>query len=142
MTKIKNLFNIEDIKNIDLKSISEENGNLVILENNEISFPIERVFTIKTNKYEVRGHHAHKECFQLLYCPLGEIEVLCDDSQNQKSFILNSIDKGIIIPPTIWASQKYKSNIAILNVVCSHKFIENDYIRDYEVFKKFRQNFN
>jgi len=140
--KEKKLFDINDIIHVNLKSITEDNGTLVVLENNEINFNMERIFTVITNKHELRGHHAHKECYQLLYCLMGEIEVLCDDSKNQKSFILNNISKGIIIPPTIWAIQKYKSDISLLNVACSHRYIENDYIRDYEAFKKFRKNLN
>ena len=52
------------------------------------------------------------------------------------------MNKGLIIPPTIWATQKYSSNDTILNVICSHKFLENDYIRNYENFKKFREKIN
>jgi dTDP-4-dehydrorhamnose 3,5-epimerase-like enzyme len=141
--KIKKIeYNISDVVSIDLKYVSEENGSLVFLENEDINFSIERIFTIKTNKPEIRGNHAHKECFQLLYCPLGEVEILCDDANYKKNFCLDNMNKGLIIPPTIWATQKYSSNDTILNVICSHKFLENDYIRDYENFKKFRENIN
>ncbi len=142
MKIIKKKYSINDVISINLRHVSEENGSLVFLENEDINFPIERIFTIKTNKPEIRGIHAHRECFQLLYCPLGKIEILCDDADNKKKFNLDNINSGIIIPPTIWATQNYISKEAILNVICSHKFMESDYIRNYEIYKKFRENIN
>ena len=82
--------------------------------------------------------HAHKKCFQFLICIEGKIKLTVDDSLVTKEFVLDSPDIGVLIPPTIWAVQKYIGKSNKLLVVCSDVFDEKDYIRDYDEFLQFR----
>jgi hypothetical protein len=52
--------------------------------------------------------------------------------------MLNRPDMGVHIPPGIWASEINFSSGAICLVLASEKFDEEDYIRDYEDFIKYK----
>jgi hypothetical protein len=44
--------------------------------------------------------------------------------------------KGLLIPSSIWASQKYIHEGSVLMVLCDRIYDKNDYIFNYEEFKK------
>ena len=48
--------------------------------------------------------------------------------------MLNQPYKGLHVPPGIWASEVNFSSGAICLVIASHKYNEQDYIRDYNTF--------
>ena len=62
-----------------------------------------------------------------------------DDGKVKKTVMLNQPFRGLHIPPGIWASEVNFSSGAICLVLASHKYDENDYIRDYEEFLKFKK---
>lgn len=120
-------------KNSNLESF------LAIYEEGLVPFPIKRVFTINAQQSCKRGLHAHKECAQLLVCLTGQCIVTCDDGKDRQSFTLESPEKGLLIPPSIWAEQEYEPN-TILMVLTDQLYDESDYIRDYDQFLKYRKN--
>jgi hypothetical protein len=67
----------------------------------------------------------------------GSFEVLMDDGRVQRQVLLNRPSMGLHIPPGIWAQEINFSSGSICLVLASHEYNENDYIRDYETFKKF-----
>tara|TARA_B100000989_G_C19498916_1_gene453353 strand:- start:437 stop:922 length:486 start_codon:yes stop_codon:yes gene_type:complete len=83
-----------------------------------------------------RGEHAHKVCKQFLICIKGSCKVLLDDGLNKISLKLYRQDIGIYVPEMIWGCQYEYSNDAILLVFASEHYDTNEYIRDYNKFKK------
>ncbi len=83
-----------------------------------------------------RGEHAHKICKQFLLCIKGSCKVLLDDGLNKISLKLSRQDIGIYIPEMIWGCQYEYSSDAILLVFASELYDTEEYIRDYEEFKK------
>ncbi len=130
---------IEDLKLINYPFINEENGQLSIFESPQIvPFNIKRVFSVSANKGCIRGDHAHIACSQFLICLRGEIELNCKDGFGGEATInMNSKSAGVLIPPGIWASQRYENEESILLVFCDKEFLEKDYIRDYLSFISF-----
>ena len=136
-TRLKRLV---DIEIIELQAIPDDTGELVIMESGEgLRMSIERVFVVTATKDTRRGCHAHKECTQILICLSGACMVLCDDGENRRSFKLTKSNQGLFLPPTISAEQYFTEKQTRLLVLCDHLYDENDYIRDYEVFKDYRK---
>lgn len=124
-------------KIIQFEVHSNSSGNLCVYETDDgVPFDIKRIFTVMAKKNEIRGNHAHKICQQLLVCVSGEIEVICDDGLNQRIYRLSEMGKGLLIPPGIWASEKYINEGSVLMVLCDQAYEKNDYIFNYEEFKK------
>jgi len=124
-------------KIIQFEVHSNSSGNLCVYESDDgVPFDIKRIFTVMAKKNEIRGNHAHKICQQLLVCVSGEIEVTCDDGLNQRIYRLSEMGKGLLIPAGIWASEKYINEGSVLKVLCDSIYDKNDYIFNYEEFKK------
>ena len=129
---------IDTIKLIKLPHHFEENGDLIVMENSKnVPFEIVRVFVVRAPKDSLRGQHAHKKCTQMLTCPHGQIDIECDDGENKYNFILNHPNIALLIPPGIWAQQKYTLENSILTVLCDRAYETEDYIREYSEFLKF-----
>jgi len=127
---------ISDCTLIELPKIENRSGNITVIENNlDIPFEVKRIFYLyDIPGGESRGAHAHKECHQFLVSASGSFKVHLDDGYNKKIVMLNQPYKGLYVPPGIWASEINFSSGAICLVMTSHKFKEDDYIRDFQDF--------
>ena len=130
------------VKLIELPYLKENNGDLVVVEGEIIPFSIKRVFNVRQQKDDIRGRHAHRQCSQLLICTNGAVEVKCDDSSTNEVYVLDQPNFGLLIPPGIWADQKYIENNTILTVLCDRLFEEADYLRNYDDFMLFSKKNN
>ena len=134
---------VNDVKSTQLIAMDDPLGKLVVAESGtNLPIDIKRVFFVYGPKDARRGRHAHKELTQILIAINGSCDVICDDGKETKSFRLNSPDSALIIPPGIWAEQHYLHTDTILTVLCDKIYTENDYIRDYEQFIKYRNGVN
>ena len=131
---------IQDIQVIELPVIHFRAGNISPIENlKEIPFETKRVFYLyDIPGGESRGAHAHKECWQFLIAASGSFEVLADDGFEKKSYFLNRPNKGLLIPPGIWASELEFSSGSVCLVLASDHYEPGDYIRNYEEYLQFK----
>jgi hypothetical protein len=131
---------VYDCHIISLSKIHDPSGNTTIVEGEKnVPFKLSRVYYI----YDIpggenRGGHAHKSLYQLVVAASGSFEVLLDDGQNRKIVRLNRPNFGLLIVPGIWRELIEFSSGAICLVLASHKYSENDYIRDYDTFTNFK----
>ena len=133
---------IQSVKLIELPYYKESNSDLVVVEDQSNVFPfsIMRMFNVRSEINTIRGRHAHRRCTQLLICTNGVIDVQCDDSIETRKYVLDKANYGLLIPPGIWAEQKYLKEDTVLTVLCDRLFDEDDYIRDYNEFVKYVNN--
>ena len=128
---------------IDFNKIGSPNlGYISVGENHEnIPFEIKRVYwTYYTPQDVTRGGHAHYDLEQVIVAVSGTITFTTEDLKGkQAEFILDSPDKGLYIPKLIWRDIKFSHN-AVLLCMASEKYLEADYIRDYETFIKSRKD--
>lgn len=104
----------------------------------DLSFDVRRIFYLyDVPGGESRGGHAHKRCHQLLIAGSGSFEVVVRDGLASHAYFLNTPRKGLHIPPGIWASEKKFSSGSVCLVLASHKYEADDYIRDFDEYKKY-----
>jgi len=129
---------VYDCSVIEMPRIENEAGNITPVQGlNNLPFEIQRVFYLyDIPGGEARGAHAHKECHQFLIAAGGCFEVTLDDGKNRRTVMLNRPYFGLHIPPGIWAAEQGFSSGSICLVLASHKYEEQDYIRDYDEFLK------
>ena len=123
---------------IKLNSFNDSRGVLIPINSNEdIPFKIERVFFIKEldNSF-TRGNHAHFLTKQLLIPIQGECIVSLDNGKYKKDFTLNDHSIGLFQDKMIWGSMNSFSKDCILLVLANMHFDKEDYIYDYQEFKK------
>ena len=57
-------------------------------------------------------------------------------NNKEETIILNSKNRGILVPNLIWCRLKFLTKNAIVLVVCDRKYEFNDYIEEYDDFIK------
>jgi dTDP-4-dehydrorhamnose 3,5-epimerase-like enzyme len=116
-------------------------GSLSFFEyGKDISFLIKRVYyTYNVPKGTKRGMHAHKNLNQIMWVPYGSVLVILDDGLNKTSYLLDSPIKALLVPSGYWRDLFWKKSNSILVVGASDLFNEDDYIRDYKKFIKFKR---
>lgn len=124
---------------IELPKISNRAGNITPVQaQKEIPFEIKRVYYLyDVPGGETRGGHAHKDLYQLIVAASGSFDVILDDGNKKKTVSLNRPNFGLIVTPYIWRELVNFSSGAVLLVLASLNYSEDDYIRSYEDFLNF-----
>lgn len=120
----------------------DERGQLTALEElKDIPFHIKRVYYMyDTQKGVVRGKHAHKHLNQILVCIHGSCKVRLDNGKETKVVLLEKPYEGLYVFSYMWREMFDFSEDAVLMVMVSELYDEDDYIRDYEEFLAVQKN--
>jgi dTDP-4-dehydrorhamnose 3,5-epimerase-like enzyme len=130
---------LELIEIITLPKIEDYRGNISVIEKDIIPFEIKRVYYL----YDIpsgalRGGHAHIKQYEFLIALSGSFDVILNDSCDVKKITLNKPNKGLLIPTEIWRELENFSSGAVCLVLASDIFDEDDYIRDFDMFKEYK----
>ena len=114
-------------------------GVLVFLEAcKDVPFDVKRVYYIFGVGENIRrGNHAHKRLRQILICVHGSCKVLIDDGCDRMDICLDDPSEGLYVGELIWREMYDFSPDAVLLVLASEYYDEQDYIRDYSKFIEF-----
>lgn len=136
-------YSVFDCSIVELdKHHEDRRGNLTVVENGStLPFDVKRVYYL----YDIpggegRGAHAHKELEQLIVAASGSFTVTLDDGECKRSFFLNRPYQGLYVKPGLWRDLVDFSSGAVAMVLASEVYKKDDYIRDYKVFKLFRNS--
>lgn len=135
-------MNISNCKIIDLPKFLDLRGNLSFAEqNNHVPFEIKRTYWI----YDVpggenRGGHAFKETEEFIIALSGAFEVVVDDGNERKTFVLNRSYYGLYIPKGMWREMVNFSTNSLALEFASTVYDESDYVRDYDEYLKLKSN--
>lgn len=127
---------------IDLPKYLDTRGNLSFLEQaNHIPFEIKRTYWI----YDVPGGEqrwgrAFKKCQEFIISLSGSFDVILDDGVEKKKFTLNRSYYGLYIPRGMWRVLDNFSTNSVALVISSTYYDEDDYIRNYDEFVKYKNN--
>lgn len=125
-----------EIKKYSFQEHGDERGQLIALEEaKEIPFAIKRVYYMyDTGEGVRRGFHSHRTLEQILICIHGSCKVMLDDGVERQDVLLDKPYEGIYVGPDMWREMYDFSPDAVLLVLASQLYDENDYIRDYNQF--------
>lgn len=117
----------------------DERGQLVALEaGHDVPFEIKRVYYMyDTGEGVIRGCHAHKKLDQVLICLKGSCKILLDNGMEKETVSLEKPYEGLYITGNIWREMYDFTPDAVLIVLASEPYNEDDYIRDYDAFLRF-----
>ena len=127
---------------IDLPKVTDPRGNLSFIQNSDqIPFDIQRTYWI----YDVpggmfRNGHAFRTQHEFIVALSGSFDVVLHDGVEEKRIHLSRSYYGIYVPPMTWRSIDNFSTNSVAMVLSSTLYDENDYIRDFEEFKKLSCN--
>ncbi len=138
---VTGLPSVDQLRLVDLPCHrGSDGGEITVMETGAaVPFVMARAFSTRAPKGTVRGRHAHRQCSQFMIASNGTIDVHCDDGRKMADYRLDRADRGLLVPPGIWAEVRMTSEHAVLLVLCDRGYEAQDYIRDYEEFKAHRQ---
>ena len=122
---------------VDFKTMTDGRGDLTVIES-ELPFSIQRVYYLYgVPSGQQRGAHAHKELEQIAIPVHGSLEMILDNGETSEKFVLDDPTKGLYIPKLVWRTLQNFSNDAVLLVLASLKYNEEDYFRDHDEYIEF-----
>ena len=135
---------LDDVKKFTLKTFTEPDGNLIPIEmDRDIPFEVKRMFYVyDVHDQNDRGKHSHHKTKQILIAVNGGVTVICDDGKKRRNYVLNEPNKALLIPEMIWDEQVYHSESSVLLVLSNTNYDVNDYIEDYDEFKRIKNESN
>lgn len=127
-------------KIIQLPKIVDTRGNLSFFESpKQLPFEIARTYWIyDVPGGEIRGSHAFKEQQEFIVALSGSFDIVLHNGNEEIKFSLNRSYYGLFIPKMYWRRLENFSTNALALIVSDKHFDEQDYIRDFEEFKKLR----
>jgi len=127
-------------KIIDLPKILDKRGNLSFFEHpNQLPFEILRTYWIyDVPGGEIRGSHAFKEQQEFIIALSGSFDVVIHDGSTETKYSLNRSYYGLYIPKMFWRKLENFSTNALALIVSDKSYDDNDYIRDFEDFKRMK----
>lgn len=130
------------VKQVSLPLIKDFRGDLSFAQyDDHLSFRPVRYFIISNvPKDSVRGGHAHKQSKQFMVCLNGSCRAKLDDGRKSENIYMDRLDVGLDLPAMVWVVLDQFSSNAVLLVLSSEPFSEEDYIRNYGDFLMVAQN--
>lgn len=121
-----------------IKTHTDSRGSLTIVEEGiDVPFNIQRVYWIHgVPQGEERGKHSNKVSWEYVVAVSGSVEITLEDINGRNTYLLDSKEKGLLIPPDTWDEIRNFSPDAVLLVLASHAYDESAYIHSYEEFLK------
>jgi hypothetical protein len=106
----------------------DSRGRLISFEAPVVLFNFKRSFTITASKDSlVRGGHAHKSCWQLIYPIFHDLEVVFKN-KNDSGKILVKVGEGLSVPPFNWIEIQFSVAMDCAVVLASENYLMSDYI--------------
>jgi len=125
---------------INLPKIVDPRGNLSFFESpGQIPFEISRTYWIyDVPGGEIRGSHAFKQQQEFIIALSGSFDIVINDGKKEEKYSLNRSHYGLFIPSMYWRRIENFSTNSLALIVSDRAYSENDYIRDFEVFKNLK----
>lgn len=126
---------LNEIQLIKIPVVEDLRGNLGFIQNGSLPFDFKRVYYLfDVPSTAFRGGHSHINQQEILIALSGSFEVVLNDGNEKKSFLLNKPNVGLLITTGIWRELQNFSSGSVCLVVAQDVFDEEDYIRDFDEF--------
>ena len=122
----------------EIKPFSDEDGFLAVIEEEkQIPFKIRRIFyEYGVEKTSLRGKHANKISRFCLIAVSGSCDVIVEDGKSKMVYKLDKPHKVLFLDRMVWKTMTNFSKDCVLLVLSDCLYDKNEYIRDFEEYKK------
>ncbi len=130
----------KEVHLIELPKINDPRGNLTFIESGmHVPFEVKRNYWI----YDVpsgmwRDGHAFKEQEEFIVSLSGSFDVVVNDGKQQQTFHFARPQIGLYVPSMVWRHIDNFSTNSVALVLSSTQYDPEDYIEDFELFKKLK----
>lgn len=130
---------MKDYYLFDLNTYTDERGSLVNLVDKEdaIPFDVKRIYYIVNSKTS-RAKLAHTKHEQVIVCLSGSCKALLDNGKEKTTIELSKFNQALFINKGMWREFTDFSQDCILMSLNNDFYSEDEVIRDYDEFLKYR----
>lgn len=123
---------------VSLPRILDDRGNLSFIESERhIPFKIRRCYWIyDVPGGEIRGSHAFRNQHELIVALSGSFDVVVHNGKEEARHSMRRSYSGLYIPPMHYRTLDNFSTNSVALVLSSEPYDPNDYIWDFEDFRK------
>lgn len=134
-------MSFESVKLIQLPKILDERGNLSFFENDkQVPFVIARTYWIyDVPGGESRGGHAYRTLQEMIIALSGSLDIVLSDGKEEKRYSLNRSYNALYVPKLMWRHMENFSTNSLALIVADQAYDANEYIRDFDAFRKLTQ---
>lgn len=128
----------EKVKQINLPKICDPRGNLSFVENGaDLPFNIARTYWV----YDVPGGkkrfgHAFHHQEELIISLSGSFDVVLNDGSAERRYHMARSYYGLYVPRMMWRELDNFSTNSVALILASTPYDANDYIEDFNLYKK------
>lgn len=128
----------EQVRIIELPKICDPRGNLSFIEScGRLPFELKRTYWV----YDVPGGrkrfgHAFRRQEEFIISLSGSFDAVLNDGGDERRYHLSRSYYGLYVPPMMWRSLDNFSTNTVALVLSSTAYDPEDYIRDFEQFRK------
>lgn len=125
---------------LQLPKILDKRGNLSFFEYpRQLPFEIARTYWIyDVPGGEIRGSHAFKEQQEFIVALSGSFDLILHNGIEEERYALNRSYYGVYVPKMHWRRIENFSTNSLALIVSDMIFDADDYIYDFEEFKKLK----
>lgn len=129
---------LNDVRFIEVPTASDSRGSLSFIRSmTEVPFEIKEVYYIyDVPTGAVRGGHSHRKAHHVLVALNGGVTVSLDDGVDKAVYTLDSPRSALYMPAGIWLGEFNVESMCL--VVSSELYSEDEYMRDYDEYLRFR----
>jgi len=118
-----------------VRVITEADGLLGVMEFAGLPFVPKRFFWLSAiDGNAIRADHAHRTCHQMLVCLAGSLTATITNIGNEVVVYSMSAGTTIHLEPLHWLELSSFSTDAVLGVIASEPYDENEYITERSEF--------
>jgi dTDP-4-dehydrorhamnose 3,5-epimerase-like enzyme len=112
-------------------------GTLSVIENTELPFRVDRVFTVTgLSAGAVRAQHANAIVYEAISCVHGAISIWTHNGTAERTWVLNTPQQVLEVPPGTWLVLRALEDETAYMVLADHTFAvaRQHYITDFNRF--------
>ena len=129
------MTNFDSVDSPWARVFSEANGLLGVIEFAGLPFVPQRFFWLSAIEGDaIRADHAHRSCHQMLVCLAGSLTATITTVSNEVAVYSMSVGTTINLEPLHWLVLSSFSTDAVLGVMASEPYDENEYITERSEF--------
>jgi hypothetical protein len=123
---------------VNVRGASDPRGTVSFIETGvDLDFAIRRAFWIHgVPTGQPRGHHAHRDARLAMIAVAGGADLILDDGVTRETVRLDRPDRAMLVEPWVWHELADFAASTVVLVLASSNYIEADYIRDYDQFRR------
>jgi mannose-6-phosphate isomerase-like protein (cupin superfamily) len=128
------------LEEVPVSSYLDERGNLGVSElGKKPNFEVKRIYYMNSvPEGAKRGAHGHKELQQIFYALKGSFSLTVTDGEKIDTVRVNELSNGYFVPAGLWRDLDAFTSDGVCLVLASAPFDNDDYIYDFEDFKRWR----